>query len=241
MKKCSSCKIKKSLKYFYKDKNTKSGYSYVCKECDKKRSKKRKKGPFEVFCKICEKKFISRISNGCFCSAECKNVYDVERLKKFSKTKKGIEAKKKYSKSDKRRNYIREYNFNKRRIDINFKINENISNAIRKCLNDSQTNKNKKHWENIIEQNLLDILNYLENQFDENMSWNNYGIYWQIDHIIPVSSYNFNLPFEIKKCWNKNNLRPLEKYQNNSKSNYLDVQLIKEYKIENLLPYGINI
>jgi len=28
---------------------------------------------------------------------------------------------------------------------------------------------------------------YLENQFDENMSWENYGEYWEIDHIIPLS------------------------------------------------------
>ena len=30
-------------------------------------------------------------------------------------------------------------------------------------------------------------LEYLENQFDENMSWENYGEYWEIDHIIPLN------------------------------------------------------
>jgi hypothetical protein len=27
---------------------------------------------------------------------------------------------------------------------------------------------------------------YLEKQFDENMTWNNYGSYWEIDHIEPL-------------------------------------------------------
>ena len=28
---------------------------------------------------------------------------------------------------------------------------------------------------------------YLENQFDQNMTWQNYGEYWEIDHIYPLS------------------------------------------------------
>jgi len=28
---------------------------------------------------------------------------------------------------------------------------------------------------------------YLESKFDENMSWENYGEYWEIDHIIPLN------------------------------------------------------
>ena len=28
---------------------------------------------------------------------------------------------------------------------------------------------------------------YLEKQFDENMTWENHGLYWEIDHTIPLS------------------------------------------------------
>jgi 5-methylcytosine-specific restriction endonuclease McrA len=28
---------------------------------------------------------------------------------------------------------------------------------------------------------------HLEKQFDKNMSWGNYGVYWEVDHIIPLS------------------------------------------------------
>jgi len=61
---------------------------------------------------------------------------------------------------------------------------------------------------------------HLEAQFDENMSWDNYGSYWNIDHIYPQSK----LPYDsvehpnFKKCWALSNLRPLEKGENIRKS-----------------------
>jgi hypothetical protein len=34
---------------------------------------------------------------------------------------------------------------------------------------------------------IKDFKKYLEKQFDENMTWENYGEYWEIDHIFPLS------------------------------------------------------
>jgi hypothetical protein len=85
-------------------------------------------------------------------------------------------------------------------------------------------------------QNILgyssDVLKYhLESLFNANMSWSNYGKYWQIDHIIPISLFKEDAPVAIVNCLK--NLRPLEKIENNLKSNKLDVSsnsIIDEFK-----------
>lgn len=57
---------------------------------------------------------------------------------------------------------------------------------------------------------------YLEEQFDKNMSWENYGTYWHIDHIIPLNSAE-NVQ-DIKKLSYYKNLQPLEALENLKKS-----------------------
>jgi len=49
---------------------------------------------------------------------------------------------------------------------------------------------------------------HLEVQFTEDMSWNNHGE-WHIDHIIPVTSFDFTIKEEQEKCFYYTNLQPL--------------------------------
>jgi len=60
---------------------------------------------------------------------------------------------------------------------------------------------------------------HLERQFTKEMTWDNYGIYWHVDHIRPCSSYDLTLESEQKACFNFTNLRPLEKLENIRKGN----------------------
>lgn len=99
-----------------------------------------------------------------------------------------------------------------------------------------KTNKGGKTTENLIGYKIYRIKSHLENQFDKNMNWNNYGKYWQIDHIVPVNLYDLSNPIEIKKCWSLKNLRPLEKMKNLIKSNKLSLELIEEYNLHDILP-----
>jgi hypothetical protein len=61
-----------------------------------------------------------------------------------------------------------------------------------------------------------DIKEHIERLFTKEMSWANYGSYWQIHHILPSSYFNYSSidhP-EFKLCWNLSNLMPLEKTKN---------------------------
>jgi hypothetical protein len=107
---------------------------------------------------------------------------------------------------------------NKRsKIDIVYKLNQNIGNKLRGIKKDCS----KKVFLNYTMQELKE---YLESLFEPWMSWNNYGIYnakkwndndsstwtWQIDHIIPKSTFNYKSVNDdsFKACWSLSNLRP---------------------------------
>jgi hypothetical protein len=59
---------------------------------------------------------------------------------------------------------------------------------------------------------------HLSSMFTKKMNWDNYGSYWHVDHILPVSSFDHTNEQEIKKCWHWSNLRPLEAQENMNKS-----------------------
>lgn len=61
---------------------------------------------------------------------------------------------------------------------------------------------------------------YLENQFKEDMSWENYGTLWDIDHIKPCASFDLSLEEEQKKCFYYSNTQPLYKIDNQRKNKY---------------------
>jgi hypothetical protein len=77
----------------------------------------------------------------------------------------------------------------------------------------------------------LDIENFrkwLELQFQEDISWNNFGSAWQFDHIVPVTYFDFSKEEDLKLCWNFINIRA-EKLQYKNRGNRIDVLAVKPY------------
>ncbi len=58
---------------------------------------------------------------------------------------------------------------------------------------------------------------YLEQRFDLGMSWDNWGSYWEIDHRIPISSFDLSNPAQLKNAFHYSNCRPLPKIENRTK------------------------
>jgi hypothetical protein len=102
------------------------------------------------------------------------------------------------------------------REDTQNKLNEIMSNAIYKQLKDKSISKNRLEWFKIVNYSAEDLKKHLENLFDENMDWSNYGSYWHIDHIKPKRLFIFNSVHqqEFKDCWALTNLRPLSAKEN---------------------------
>ena len=112
----------------------------------------------------------------------------------------------------------------KRRATPKGHLGNIISSHIRQSLKGT---KSHRPWEGLIGYTVNDLKRYLEKQFSDGMSWDNYGLRgWHIDHIIPISVFNFEKAEDIdfKRCWALNNLRPLWATHNLKKGNKIDKQ-----------------
>lgn len=95
---------------------------------------------------------------------------------------------------------------------LNCAVSSNISSMLK-------GNKNNRHWEDLLPYNSEQLMVHLEKQFTSEMNWDNYGSYWELDHIIPKNLFDFNTneDKEFQICWSLMNLRPLEKIANRSR------------------------
>ena len=104
-----------------------------------------------------------------------------------------------------------------------FRIDSAIKNGIAKQIKKHGFSKNKQHWEDMIGYTISDLMQHLQNLFylDPIITWENYGSYWHIDHIIPKSKFYYTSHHDeqFKMYWALSNLQPLEKIKNIKKGN----------------------
>jgi glutaredoxin len=87
----------------------------------------------------------------------------------------------------------------------------NILNALRCRLYQKITQKGFSKSDSTIKLtgcSVKELKIHLEKQFQDGMSWDNYGE-WHIDHIKPCSSFDLTRPEEQRKCFHYSNLQPL--------------------------------
>ena len=102
-----------------------------------------------------------------------------------------------------------------------FKLKNNISTMIRKKLKARKLYKNgRKTWGNILDYSVEDLKQHLESQFEEGMTWDNYGE-WHVDHKTPDSWFDYSSidDEDFKKSWALENLQPMWGKENISKGN----------------------
>lgn len=151
-----------------------------------------------------------------------------ESTKEINKDK---EKQRRLKSKDKKREYDKEYRkkYKKRKLELRkekrkhpmYRINERISDSIRRHLKAHSLLKQGKAWEELVGYSFEELINHLESKFKTGMTWDNYGTYWHIDHITPMSWFSFESTEDeaFKKCWSLSNLQPLEAALNISKGN----------------------
>jgi hypothetical protein len=119
---------------------------------------------------------------------------------------------------DKINKYLSNYIKNRQKNDVLFRLRTKMTSAINNSLYYFNNYKQNKSWEKLLGYNREQLKAHLEKQFINGMSWENQSSYWEIEHKIPLSWFD-NEEELLKIGWNLNNIQPLEKKQNQEKSN----------------------
>tara|TARA_R110000824_G_scaffold103417_2_gene245654 strand:- start:4798 stop:5796 length:999 start_codon:yes stop_codon:yes gene_type:complete len=227
---CTKCKKTKPVTEFSKDKTKSSGLKSECKVCQSKYQKSRN---FSIDLNLKEK--------------ECGQCHKIKSVTEFCKNKKmsdGLNYICKFcqSKIEKtNRDKINERRKERYKTDPKSKLRVCIRSNMRRLVQGVQIKKTKKSLK-YLSCTIDEFKKHIESQFVEGMSWENYGNpngdhtkCWHMDHIIPLSYFieNSEDPFRAN---NYRNQRPMWSKENISKGDTLDMELIKEYGIEDLLP-----
>jgi len=208
-KKCSKCCIVKEVCEFHKHSTSKLGVRGVCKMCrllEKEKNKLyREKNKENI--KIKNNLWLENNPNY---MKEYHKKYNIKNREKINQKLK----KWRYENSEDLLPKLRIIKKEKYDNDLNFKLKHLLRARINKII---KYKRNKSSIE-ILGCNIDDFKKYIENNFKNGMTWDNYGYYgWHIDHIIPLSSATSDEDL-IKLC-HFTNLQPLWALDNQKKSN----------------------
>lgn len=102
--------------------------------------------------------------------------------------------------------------------NLNHKMRVSISRSLK-------GNKNGRHWETLVGYTCEDLIKRLRRTMPLRCTWKDFlSGNLHIDHIIPISVFNFEKPEDIdfKRCWALKNLRLLSAKENLSKNAKID-------------------
>lgn len=214
-KTCRTCQEQKPLTEYY---ITSGKYHTLdCKECTK--AKQREKN-----------KLITR---------EQKDANNEKAREKYAKTKDEVNAirREKHQKNkDDHNKYQREYyqkyksEINPKRYEIETnpreKIRRSLQTSLRRILRGGSSKFSLKYFGC----SSVFLRKWLLYQLDDDMTLENYSVYWTIDHLKPCAQYDLLDEDQVKQCFYWVNIRPLLATQNWEKnSHYDDSPIMDQY------------
>lgn len=230
-KTCIKCLDIKNIDdfYFIKKSSDKIVYRNVCKKCYCIKSSERWNE--KDYNKTCNRtKYIDlrsysnnkKICNTCKTEKDlesfyyCTNINNYQSQCKLCKSKYRSANRDKINKS--KQIHLRE----NPSIRIKNNLQSRLSNFISKNINSKTLLKSLGCEYNY-------FLKWIEYQFSDNMSFENYGSVWHIDHVKPCASFNLDIESELLECNNWKNLRPALKIDNLKKNKKIIPDLIDSH------------
>lgn len=206
MKICSACKIEKELSLYGKDKHSFDGLTSACKSC-RKLSMAAWTARNKSYYKQKHKEWKEK--NPIEWAAHKKKDYLKHREKRLATDKKRKQA----------THYSARYEFSRKKTDVVFKLRLALRKRIQKAI---RNNQKAGSAVSDLGCSVPHLKLHLELFWDEGMSWDNYGYgedKWNIDHTIPLSSFNLAERSQFLKACHYTNLQPMWQKDNFMKSN----------------------
>lgn len=185
----------------------------VCTKCTKEKPKscfyQRSDGKLVSRCKDCFKVYYE--SNK-FSRLQYANSYRKENKDSIAHYQKRY----KQENADNQRHYYRRYKKDRYANDLDFRIRCILRARIRNAIKKGRAGSAVKD----LGCSVQELKQHIESKFRTGMSWKNFGE-WEIDHIIPLSSFDLSKRKEFLKAAHYTNLQPLWRKENCSKRNFV--------------------
>ena len=210
---CSKCKNEKELSEFNFRKDTQR-YRNQCRDCIKLINK-----VYQTMCRdeisVKRKRFRENLKN-----KNLKRIYDID-FRERNREKIQL-YKKNYFQNNKEELYKK---IKKRKDeDNNFRLACNLRKRILNAFEARNVRKTNKTFSLLgCSHSFLRL--WIESQLYGEMTLENYGKIWCLDHCLPIASFNLLDENDIKKCFNWINLRPMYVKDNIIKSDKIDYHL----------------
>lgn len=225
---CGRCGEWKPLELLVKSKKFATGRKSLCKQCDSKAAKlRRAKNADEINARRRESydPEKAKISNAKW-AAENQDKLKASRKDQWAKADKDVEREKNRrwiaDNPEKAREIWRRKDEKKRSMPKG-RLDDAMARGVHRGLVHGA--KSGRRTFDLLGYTVNELMDHLEKQFTDGMSWSNYGKGgWEIDHVIPRSAFNYETPQDIDfmRCWALSNLQPLWCSENRAKRNKLE-------------------
>ena len=112
------------------------------------------------------------------------------------------------------------YHNERAKVDFNFKMAKTLRTSLRYLVKNGNMAKGRSALE-LLGCSLPFLKEWFAYNFSEDMSFDNHGKVWHIDHTVPVSKFNLSDEREAQLCFHWSNLKPMYAADNMSKKNHL--------------------